>query len=76
MDIIFHLVMIPIIIWFSYLVYAAFFTDLAERNWEKKYFMLILPEDLPSYVRLFKALVVFMLLSIITIYVLAITGVL
>jgi hypothetical protein len=73
----FHMVMIPCIILLSYLTYAAFFTDLLRKSWKKEIFFMggLLPEDLPSYIKAYRRMVLICLLCLIALYVLAVTGV-
>ena len=74
---IFHILMITGIIALSYLTYASFFTDLPRKFWKREIFFMggILPEDLPSYIKAYRRLVVSCLLGLIILYVLVLTGV-
>ncbi len=75
MNSIWHFIFITVIIVLIYATYAAWFKDLAKRQWEYRAFWLFMPEDLKSFTQVFKVMVVVTLLSAIAVYILIITGV-
>ena len=74
---IFHILMITFIIGLSFLTYASFFTDLPRKSWKREMFFMggLLPDDLPSYIKAYRRMMITSLLGLIVIYVLVLTGV-
>ena len=75
MNVTYHLIFISIIIWLSYVVYAAWFKDWAKRHYEME-FKIPGPKSLPGYIRTYRAMVVLSLLGMIALYILILAGVL
>jgi hypothetical protein len=75
-NIITHLIFIPCIIFLLYAVYAAWFKDSGKKHRERggKYLPFV-PEDLKSYVQNYKMMTLITLLSMITLYILILIGV-
>ena len=70
-----HIIFIALIVTAIIMFYLTFFKDLARKHWERKNFIGFMPEDLISYRRLFKAIIAIILISFISMYVLALIGV-
>jgi hypothetical protein len=75
MDIATHVIFIPLIIFFLFMLYLAWFKDLAKSHWERKNAIPFLPPDLVSYRQAFKVLITISFLTLITLYILILTGV-
>lgn len=70
-----HAIGIPFIIFLSYIVYATYFKNFAEKHWESGgKWAPDMPDDLPSFTRVFKVIIIITLVLAVTLYILILTG--